>query len=207
MQHNLWKAKRILSLLVKVSLYSMGGSILLINISSFLGKSSDTLMTLISIISLIVLSLWNLFDKKLWKLEKIYRWLPVNFSTPNISGRWEGSLIRESKVSNFVLEITQTFTHISCNTFSFNSYSKSELAELLYNESDGTYRLVYIWKGKTKNNPYSVGATNEFSGTTILNITMNPMKLVGCYYTDREPCQTKGELKFEVRQETLKNSF
>ena len=67
---------------------------------------------------------------------------------PKICGRWEGFLKRDGKDHKFVIEIKQTYTNISCITYSAHGHSKSLCAELLYDQQNDCYSLVYLWEGK-----------------------------------------------------------
>lgn len=170
----------------------------------------NTISTIIGIISIIFTFLWFLFDRFLWKNKTLNSNLKLSKTlyTPVIEGRWEGTLTRNGKKHKFVIEIKQSFTTISCETYSRHGYSASECAELLYDTQNDTYRLVFLWKGKTTNTEVDgADSTNYFYGTTILNINSQCNQLDGDYFTDRQPNQTRGKINLTFRQKELNNSF
>lgn len=205
--HNYWKTKRILSLFVKYSLWVFGILILLLKFISFIPLDFDTISSIISIVSFIIAILWGRFEKKWWKIDFINKHLPDNYTTPVIEGRWEGILTRNGEKRDFVLEISQTFTMVSCKTYSKTSFSHSIYAELLFSEDNSAHQLTYLWTGKSSNTNDESSSTNYFYGFTILDINMENKSLSGNYFTDRQPDQTRGELFLKFRQKQLKNSY
>lgn len=166
--------------------------------------------TLISVIWLIIIAFSWAFENYIWKIKWVNKLLKFskNYYCPDISGRWEGVLKRDNKDHDFVIEIKQTYTTISCCTYSHSSYSSSFASEILYDQQNETYSFIYLWKGKTENNPDGTyGPTDYFYGTTILRINDNCTCLDGSYFTGRSPTQTKGTIKLSDRQKELKNSF
>lgn len=166
--------------------------------------------TVISITWIITSILWWLFDNFLWKCKWLNSILKFSkeFYCPSIGGRWEGILIRDGKEHKFVIEIKQTYTAISCVTYSTHGHSKSLCAELLYDQQNDFYSVVYLWEGKTAKSPDGLDEpSNYFNGTTILKISDDCSVLEGSYFTDRIPKQTKGTIKLDSRHKVLKNSF
>lgn len=162
---------------------------------------------IVSILSILIAFLWSRFEKSWWRHEKINKLLPSSLSTPVLEGRWEGTLIREGEPHDFAIEIIQTFTTISCKTFSKNSYSVSIAADFIYDEQHDDHRLFYLWEGKTKNAGTEAEETNKFTGVTLLNVNSNQMKLIGEYFTNRQPKQTRGSISVSFQQKELKHSF
>ena len=166
--------------------------------------------TLISFIWFIISIAWWAFDNFLWKCKWINKALKFNKAMycPKISGRWEGVLDRDGKDHKFVIEIKQTYTNISCVTYSTHSHSKSLCAELIFDQQNDSYSLVYLWAGKTSKSPDGQDEpSNSFNGTTILTISDDCKSLKGSYFTDRSPKQTKGTIALNDRQDALKNAF
>ena len=192
---------------MKYSLWVFGVLILLLKVLSFIPIDFDTISTIISIVSFVFAILWGKFEKKWWKIEFINKHLPDDYTTPIIEGRWEGYLLRDGEKRDFILEISQTFTMISCKTYSKTSFSHSIYAELLFNEDDSSHQLAYLWTGKSSNTKDTSSSTNYFYGFTILDINVKNKSLTGNYFTDRQPYQTRGELFLNFRQKELKNSF
>ena len=170
----------------------------------------NSLTTVIGCFWPIIVFFWWLFDTHLWKTKYINKILKnfTVFYCPSIAGRWTGKLIRDGVSHDFVVEIKQTYTSISCEAYSKHSYSKSLCSELLYDEQNHRYSFVFLWQGKTSVNPDGThNPTNDFNGTTILIISENCDKLQGSYFTNRSPKQTKGDIILDVRQDKLKNEF
>lgn len=166
--------------------------------------------TLISSIWIVISIIWWAFDNFLWKCKWINKALKFTkeFYCPIISGRWEGVLTRDGKEHKFVIEIKQTYTSISCVTYSTHGHSKSLCTELLYDQQNDSYSFVYLWEGKTSKSPNGQDEpSNYFNGTTILRISDDCKTLAGSYFTDRSPKQTKGTITLNDRQDVLKNAF
>lgn len=204
MQSNMNRLRNILKK-SKILLIISGMLIVILNKTNY-----DAISNFIGIFWLIVGFLWWLFDNYLWKnkhINKILKFFP-NFYCPVIAGRWVGTLTRDGVEHNFVLEIKQTYTSISCEGYSKHSYSKSLCSELLYDEQNSRYSFVFLWQGKTKVNPDGTqNPSNKFNGTSILKISENCDILQGAYFTNRAPQQTKGDIFLDKRQKELKNTF
>lgn len=210
MQHNLEKLRRILDYVIKAAMWLLGATFMVLIIKPDIVIEYSTIPTIINVLSFILVSLIKQFDKKLWKYKYINKYLPEKFWTPIIEGRWEGTLNRNREDHKFVIEIVQSFTSVSCRAYSRHSSSASIISEMIYNEQLKTYQLVFYWKGQTSNTQEGTGDTNRFDGFTVLDIVLSDkeaVKLVGSYFTDRQPHQTKGKIDLHFRQKELKNSF
>lgn len=205
-QHNYWKLKLVLNNLIKIILWVFGIFVFILNLLSIWFDFS-TISTLISMLSVLIVLIWTWFEKKGWKKAYINSHLPEDFWTPVIEGRWEGILTRDGMEHKFVVEIKQTFTSISCRTFSRHSHSSSIAAEILYNDNPSSHQFIYYWIGRTQNTGNKTSSTNSFNGFTILDINVSKNELVGTYFTDRQPKQTQGKLKLSFTQKELNNSF
>lgn len=209
-QHNLEKLQNILKVIIQFAMWLLGVLILLLLFQSYVEIKFSTISGIIKIMSFLLVLLINQFDKKLWKWDFINKHLPDKYWTPIIEGRWEGELNRNGEIRDFVIEIKQTYTSLSCITYSPTSSSSSIIAEILYNEQLKIYQLVFYWNGQTKNTQEGTGDTNRFDGFTTLDIIIKDKKathLRGAYFTDRQPYQTKGDLILSFRQKELKNGF
>lgn len=133
-----------------------------------------------------------------------------NYWTPILEGRWGGILERNGESHDFVIEIIQSFTSISCITYSEHSSSAAYATEILYNDQLNAYQLIYYWNGTTTNAVESNRDSDKFEGFTILDIIIRSGKvteLKGTYFTNRQPQQTKGKINLFFKQKTLKKSF
>lgn len=209
-QHNRWKTKKLQKFATITSLWGLG--IILATFNLILKKKIDFSMisTFIGIFALFIGVFLEILERYLWKTVIMRFPLLDNYWTPVLIGRWEGILTRDGKPHKFIIEIKQSFTSISCNTYSVHSHSETIAAEILYNEQIKSYQLIYYWEGKTKNTTDNAEVTNKFCGLTILNIQLenrNAVAMEGEYFTNRQPSQTRGILKMEFRQKSLKNGF
>lgn len=204
MQSNMNRLRNVLKK-SKVLLIFSGVLIVVLNIINY-----DSVSTFIGILWPIIGFLWWLFDTQLWKSKYVNRVLKLSssFYCPNISGRWTGTLTRDNRDHEFVIEIKQTYTSISCEAYSNHGYSKSLCSELLYDEQNDRYSFVFLWQGKTSvNTDGTPNPSNYFNGTTILTISENCDKIEGSYFTNRSPKQTKGDIVLNNRQKELKYAF
>ncbi len=204
MQSNMNRLRNVLKK-SKVLLIVSGVLIVVLNIMNY-----NSISTFIGVFWTVVSFLWWLFDTYLWKNKYINKFLRFfnNYYCPIIAGRWTGTLTRDGRPHDFVIEIKQTYTSISCEAYSTHSYSKSLCSELLYDEQNNRYSFVFLWQGKTSvNTDGTHNPSNDFNGTTILTISENCEQLQGAYFTNRAPIQTRGDLILGNRQKKLKNSF
>lgn len=217
-QHNYWKLQKLYHASINCILWVLGGVIL---ICSYFGSKVDyeLISQIIGYVALVIGFLLKRLEKKLWKTKVVQKAIQCDliddYWTPVIEGRWEGTLTRNGipdsgKKHAFVIEITQSFTAVSCVTFSEHSFSESLAAEILYDEVRKRYQLIHYWQCKTTNVQPGTGDTNAFNGFTMLDIIKSDngeMKLSGTYFTDRQPHQTKGTVEVKFVQKELKNSF
>ncbi len=174
-------------------------------IISGLVTSEFSIFGMIGTIVGLLMSGWNLFDKSLWKYCKPSK-LPGSLKTPALYGRWVGEIIREGKKHAFVLEVKQTYTDIMCTTYTQNSTSNSLLAEILL--INDTYQLIYFWDGETKSTLNNEDRKSpRFYGCTKLIYDSTNLTLIGNYFTDRTPYQTKGDVILKFESEKCINCF
>lgn len=204
MQSNINRLRIILKK-TKIILLILGALIIVLNI-----RDINWLSSFVSGIWIVITITWWVFDNFFWKNKWINNKLKLfkNLYCPVIGGRWKGTLTRDGQEHDFVIEIKQTYTTISCVTYSLHSYSKSLCAELLYDQQNNFYSFVYLWEGKTsKKTDGNDESSNYFNGTTILKINDDCKTMFGNYFTDRSPNQTKGTISLICRQDQLKNAF
>ena len=158
-------------------------------------------------ITAIIGVLWKWFKKYGWKLGVFQHFKTSLNIPPNLNGRWEGVFIRPEHVNpfKFIIEIEQTIDTIVLRTYSRRggSSSVSSVYNLLTDELQSTFYLNYFWQaevGKKK---------TKFNGYSMLKLIENKKerKLVGTYFTDREPAQTKGKTTIVWKSKQLKNEF
>lgn len=194
----------------KIVLWGFGLVLLFLDLVLKKTLNFDMISEVVGIISLAFGLGLSLIDKVLWKKKAMKFSLLEDYWTPVLEGRWKGILTRDNVCHDFVLEIRQSFTSIACITYSTHSSSSAYAAEILYDEQQKTYKLIYYWQAKTTNVQLNTGDTNIFNGFTVLDIIVESRdvtKLKGSYFTDRQPNQTKGTLNLTFEQKTLKNSF
>lgn len=209
-QHNHWKLSQLQKALIKIVLWGFG--IVLLFVTIVLKKTLDygVLSKIISVISIALGGILALVERLLWKTPIMKLPFLENYWTPVLEGRWEGALVRDNEPHDFVIEIKQSLTSISCITYSKHSSSSAYATEILYDDQLKNYKLIYYWRGRTTNAQENTGETNTFEGFTVLDIIIESgkvTKLTGSYFTNREPKQTKGTLNLTFRQKELKNSF
>lgn len=209
-QHNHWKMNQLQKVFTKVVLWGFG--LVLLFLDLILKKTLDfnVVSEVVGVISIVFGLGLTLIDKVFWKTKVMKFPLLEDYWTPVLEGRWKGTLTRDNVPHDFVLEIRQNFTSISCVTYSTHSSSSAYAAEILYNKQLKAYKLIYYWQAKTTRVQSNTGDTNIFNGFTVLDIIVeagNVTKLKGSYFTDRQPNQTKGTLNLIFEQKTLKNSF
>lgn len=174
---------------------------------------SKNVMTVVShmgtMITLTIPPFWFYFEKIGWR-QSFFRtggWL---CKTPDLRGRWEGSIDRKDERGphKFVLEIRQTYTTLRCDTYSSRSSSHSLTGTILSDPQEEQFTLVYNWivdAGKLDHEDCEPGL---FPGTSILSFTGGKKQVLkGRYFTDRPKQQTRGDLKLTRTGYTLYSSF
>lgn len=193
----------VLSALISVSILVFTGSLKT--------KEVGQLALNYSFITVPLAVIWYLFENFGWNsvwFKFLRKFLNI---PPDISGRWEGTLDRidENNPHGFVIEIKQTMTKLQVYTFSKNGKSESIIDNIVTDKMKDDFQLTYLWEGhagKLSGIDYSGG---KFKGYTALNLIENEeeRKLVGEYFTDRAPSQTKGHISVVWKSAKLKNEF
>ncbi len=209
-QHNHWKMRQFQKMIIKVVLWGFGLLLLFFNLILKKTLNFNIVSEVVSVLSIVFGLVLSLVEKKLWKTWVMTLPFLEDFWTPILEGRWEGKLERNGESHDFVIEIVQSFTSISCITYSKHSSSSAYATEILYDDQLNVYKLIYYWSGTTTNTIDSNRDSDRFEGFTVLDIIIRSrsvIKLKGTYFTNREPQQTKGNINLSFRQKTLKKSF
>lgn len=209
-QHNHWKMRQFQKAIIKIVLWGFGLILLFFNLIIKKALDFNIVSKVVSILSIVLGLVLSLVEKKLWKTWVMKLPFLEDYWTPILEGRWEGKLERNGESHEFVIEIIQSFTSISCVTYSKHSTSSAYAAEILYGDQSCAYKLIYYWNGVTTNTIESNRDSDRFDGFTVLDIIIQSgkvIKLSGTYFTNREPQQTKGNINLFFIQKTLKNSF
>jgi len=155
----------------------------------------------------VVLSL--VFTKWGWKWRIFRGWL-VPF--PNLQGTWKGALEstwvdpntgQRIPPKEIVLVIKQTFSTLSCVTFTDESDTYSTTAQINQDDESGVFRMSYNYT----NRPRSIvrDRSEIHDGAAILKIVLEPKKkLEGEYWTSRK---TTGDISVKFVSKKLAQSF
>jgi hypothetical protein len=166
-----------------------------------------------SMVTIPIAGVWLFFEHFGWRLSFFRRLLKSYLKfPPDLRGRWEGEVDRnhENNPHKFVFEIYQTFTKITVRAFSENSESQSIAADLTTAPNTEDYfKLCFLWQGET-GNTLNGGAipSGQFFGYSICRFVQRKegKELIGEYFTDRKPTQTRGKLTLKwVNLETIGN--
>lgn len=177
-------------------------------INKYLSNHWGATISVVAIIS----GLLTLVDRFLWN-KKPFCWL---YDLADFSGTYSGTLTYRYRNENFET-ITNTLKHtkviyqngstIKVESWTIkedgskSSISTSETASIIKKEN-GTYCLIYNYLNEGSH-------SQEFSphfGTEVLKLTYRDGKklLIGRYYTERQPYQTKGEIELMFKSKNNK---
>ena len=213
-QHNYWKLRQIQGPYTQIALWVMG--LVLLALAFFSSEINfNNVSTVIGLVLPALSSVLMVFEHFLWKtkpVQIVMKRVPFleQYWTPVLEGRWSGTLNRDGRNHNFVIEIKQSYTSISCVTYSKHSSSEAIFTEILFNEETDRHQLVYYWSAKTKNVQLSMGEFDTFNGFTVLDIISDGekvSKLSGRYFTERQPRQTHGSLELTFQQKKNVNQY
>ncbi len=162
-----------------------------------------------------ILSAIKFIDGKLWN-----KW-PFKFlySIPDFSGRYEGFLESEYRNTNcervtkklkYIKIIVQNGSNIVVNTWTkkddgaMSSKSTSINASIII-ERDGSFSLLYNYLNDGSNDP----DLYPHYGTETVSLIENGegKHLIGRYYTERKPFQTKGTIKMKFINKDLSHEI
>lgn len=209
-QHNHWKLRQLQKVIIKIVLWGFGLLLLFFNLILKKALDFNIVSEVVSILSIVLGVVLTLIEKKMWKTRVMRLPFLENYWTPILEGRWTGKLERNGESHDFVIEIIQSFTSISCVTYSKHSSSSAYAAEILYNDQLNVYQFIYYWSGVTTNAAEPNRDSDRFEGFTVLDIIIclgKVTELKGTYFTNRQPQQTKGNLNLFFQQKMLKKSF
>src|SRR5689334_5821176 len=89
---------------------------------------------------------WAFYNKWGWRfrLLRLGGWL---CAVPDLNGRWEGTVCRhkDDRPHRFVLEITQTFSALSYQTFSEHSRGESLVAAVCTDQTGTVFSVISLW--------------------------------------------------------------
>lgn len=154
--------------------------------------------------------LFGFVNSYLWNVRP-FCWM---YSVPDFSGRYEGTLLYEFRNEKCEV-VTDTLTHIKVivqngSDIVINSWTKKKDGSMsskstsieasIVKEKDGTFSLLYNYLNEGN---FELNFCPHY-GTEVLKLVENGegKHLVGKYYTERMPFQTKGkiDLKFISKQ-------
>lgn len=149
------------------------------------GVAPEDLLKLVGVIAIVLSALFWLLDSWLWK------WLPVKLTKrPNIDGTWKAWLesgwtdpeTGESGSRRCYLVVRQRLRTVTVTALFPDSDSESSIATI--RERNGRYRLVYLYDSKAE--PAAREGNPPHSGATELTISLDPKRMRGNYWGDRE---------------------
>lgn len=161
------------------------------------GYNFETFMGDIAYTSLIICFMLFVFDKWIWRIPFVGRWL----HTPNISGEWTGmgKSYYDDTEYECKLIIKQTFHEVYVHGYFEKSQSDSFNSVFIHNDTlDKTY-FVYSYQNEPNQEYRNKSVKKEENGicihygTTRFVIDYNNLnKMTGSYWNDRN---CSGELK------------
>ena len=144
-----------------------------------------------------------LFTKWIWKWKRLHPWFVV---TPDLSGRWEGTLhyiwtdkdgVRHEGDRDTIVNIIQSFNHIVVKLGTIESKSRSVAASFDIDESRGISDLYYTYINEPD---VTIQDRSQIHyGTTHLTFDLqNPTTLTGGYWTSRDSKGTMSLLRVDL---------
>lgn len=144
--------------------------------------------------------IYGLFRKWLWKMKIFRKWLVI---IPNLNGRWKGELrsswINKETNEKYYTEdvefsIKQSLTHISCVMKTPQMKSSSMIAQIVIDEENQKYQLVYSYQSEPNQNLQKESRIHFGTAKLDMNDQYDVSELQGLYWTNRE---TDGVLHLE----------
>lgn len=159
----------------------------------------------------IIGGLLGFVNSYLWNV-KPFSWM---YSVPDFSGRYEGTLLYEFRTEKCEV-ITDTLQHIKVivqngSDVVINSWTKKKdgtmsskstsIEASIVKEKDGTFSIIFNYLNEGN---FELGFAPHY-GTEILRLVENGegKHLVGKYYTERLPYQTKGKIDLRFKNNEL----
>ncbi|HYM94127.1 MAG TPA: hypothetical protein VET23_08315 [Chitinophagaceae bacterium] len=155
--------------------------------------------------------LWVLFDQYLWHTRLFQSMRKSLNISPDIRGRWEGTLENAdgSSVQKFVIEVKQTLTMLKVYSYSTIAHSRGVLCEIASDTHEESFTLCYLWEGEIHTDIKDIHQGERFQGYTMLNLFEHetPKMLKGSYFTNRKSMQTRGGIQLTWVSNDLKRKF
>lgn len=203
------KIKTILTVSAIISIIIFSLVLLLNKIANF--KELLEILAHYGAIVLPISGLWFAIENKLWYMRWLQNFKSIINIPPDFRGRWEGTIDRddENDPHSFVFEIKQTLSRIQVCTYSNRSKSQSIFAEITTDEFEDKFNLCFLWQGNAAAIEKKSIPKGVFYGYSIMELfeKNEPKKLVGEYFTDRSPTQTKGKIELTWVSFELKGRF
>jgi hypothetical protein len=156
-------------------------------------------------------ALFGIINSYLWN-KKPFCWM---YNVPDFSGRYEGTLYYEFRnekceVVSGMLELIKVVTQNGSDVI-INSWTKQKdgamsskstsIEASIVKEKDGTYSLIYNY---LNDGNFELGFSPHY-GTEVLKLIENGegKHLVGKYYTERLPFQTRGKLDLKLTNKKM----
>lgn len=156
-------------------------------------------------------ALFGIINSYLWNKKPFY-WM---YNVPDFSGRYEGTLYYEFRnekceVVSGMLEhikvVTQNGSDVVINSWTKQkdgamSSKSTSIEASIVKEKDGTYSLIYNY---LNDGNFELGFSPHY-GTEVLKLIENGegKHLVGKYYTERLPFQTRGKLDLKLTNKKM----
>ncbi len=159
----------------------------------------------------IIGGLFGFVNNYLWNV-KPFSWM---YSVPDFSGRYEGTLLYEFRNEKCEV-VSDTLQHIKVivqngSDVVINSWTKKKdgtmsskstsIEASIVKEKDGTFSIIFNYLNEGN---FELGFAPHY-GTEILRLVENRegKHLVGKYYTERLPFQTKGKIDLRFKNNVL----
>lgn len=152
------------------------------------------------------------FSSVAWKWRIFQGWL---VQVPNLNGTWKGEIRSEwidpetggkSLPITTYLVVRQSLNYISCIQITAESKSRSVSANIIMDKVNQVQTLHFVYSNKPRVSVQH--RSNNHDGATSLDIVLGPSRrLMGKYWTDREPTATKGEVEYEFDSLILRREF
>lgn len=156
-------------------------------------------------------ALFGIINSYLWN-KKPFCWM---YNVPDFSGRYEGTLYYEFRnekceVVSGMLEhikvVTQNGSDVVINSWTKQkdgamSSKSTSIEASIVKEKDGTFSLIYNY---LNDGNFELGFSPHY-GTEVLRLIENGegKHLVGKYYTERLPFQTRGKLDLKLTNKKM----
>jgi hypothetical protein len=155
--------------------------------------------------------LFGLVNNYLWNIIP-FSWM---YSVPNFSGRYKGTILYEFRNDKCEI-VSDTLEHIKVivqngSDVVVNSWTKKKdgtisskstsIEAAIVKEKDGTFSIIYNYLNEGN---FELGFSPHY-GTEVLKLIENGdgKHLVGKYYTERMPYQTKGRIDLKYTSDKL----